>query len=41
MPGAIDMDAEVSMSFDPGADGNERTLKTMTLHNIICRIYVK
>lgn len=41
MPGAIDMDAEVSMSFDPTVDGKERTIKTMTLRDIIRRIYVK
>jgi hypothetical protein len=38
MPGAIDMDAKASLSFDPGADGNKRTLKRMMLRDIICRI---
>ena len=41
MPGAIDMDAEVTMTFEPGANGNVRTLKTMTLRDIVRRLYVK
>ena len=41
MPGAIDMDAEVSMTFEPGANGKPRALKTMTLRDIVRRIYVK
>jgi hypothetical protein len=35
------MDAEVSMSFDPAVDEKERTIKTMTLRDIIHCIYVK
>jgi hypothetical protein len=41
LPGAVDIDAEVPMSFEPSKDGKERTLKVMTLRDIIRRIYAK
>ena len=39
--GAVNIDAEVPMSFEPNGDGKECTLKVMMLRDIIRRIYVK
>jgi hypothetical protein len=41
MPGAIDLDVDVTMTFEPGLDGKERPFKRMTMRDVVCRIYVK
>lgn len=41
LPGAIDIDEEVTMFFEPEQEGKVRNFRRMTLRDIIKKIYVK
>jgi hypothetical protein len=41
LPGAITLDAEVSMFFEPYKEGKIRASKTMSLRDILKKVYVK